>query len=67
MADKTKGNARTADQAYADKLYASGEARGRAGDAARKMAAAGGYKMGGTKAENAGKKTPRDFYKKKGK
>lgn len=66
MADKMQKGV-TADDVYANKLYKNAEARGRAGEAARKMAAAGGYKLGGTKAENVGKKTPRDFYKKKGK
>lgn len=66
MADKMRKGV-TPNDVYASKLYKNAEARGRAGDAARKMAAAGGYKLGGTKAENAGKKTPRDFYKTKGK
>ena len=42
------------------------ESRGMAGEAARRMAEKGGYKLGGTKPENKGKKTPADYYNRKG-
>ena len=67
--DKAKVKAKKAYEADLARLSEGYDARARAGNAARKLATAGGYDLGFSKEareNNKGKKSPRDYYARKG-